>query len=122
MRRRIILDTNALLAPFQFGFNLDLELKRLVPWADPIVPTSVIKELERLSIGGDWRMRAALKLSENYEKIAVKGKGDPSIIALAVKNSWPVMTQDRRLRAILNNKGISVVLVREKGHLQLFEA
>jgi hypothetical protein len=122
VRKRIILDTNAVMAPFQFGFNLDLELKRIVPWAEPIVPSSVLKELERLSKGGDWVAKAALKLSENYEKVQVRGKGDPSIVDLAVRMGWPVMTQDRRMRAILNSKGISVVLVREKGHLQLFEA
>lgn len=122
MKKRVILDTNAIMAPFQFGFNLDLELKRIIPWAEPIVPSTVLKELEKLSKAGDWRARAALKLSENYEKVPVKGKGDPSIVGLAVRMSWPVMTQDRRLRAILNSKGIAVVLVREKGHLQLFEA
>jgi rRNA-processing protein FCF1 len=121
VRKRIILDTNALIAPFQFNFNLDLELNRVIPWAEPIVPSSVVKELKKLSGSGDWKIKAALKLAENYEKVEVKGKGDPSIIALAVRESWPVMTQDRRLRARLNDKGIIVVLVREKGHLQLFE-
>ena len=121
MRKRIILDTNALIAPFQFNFNLDLELSRIIPWAKPIIPSSVVKELKKLSMSGDWKIKAALKLTDNYDKVEVKGKGDPSIIALAVKESWPVMTQDRRLRARLNDQGIAVVLVRDKGHLQLFE-
>lgn len=121
MFERIILDTNALISPFQFGYNLDMELARTVPWATPVIPTSVIVELERLSREGNWMARAGARLAEKYEKVTVRGKGDASIISLATSRRWMVMTQDRKLRSILNGRGIPVVMVRDKGHLHLVE-
>ena len=46
--RFVILDANALIAPFQQNFNLDLELEVAAPGVKPVVPTSVIRELENL--------------------------------------------------------------------------
>ncbi|MDG6225607.1 MAG: twitching motility protein PilT [Candidatus Thermoplasmatota archaeon] len=118
----VILDSNALMSPFQFGYNLDLELARVAPWATPVVPSSVLAELEKLSGKGEWRAKAALALSAKYETVHVRGKGDPSIIGLASNKNWMVMTNDRGMRAILARKGIPVILVRENGHLSLMEA
>lgn len=117
----VILDSNALLSPFQFGFNLDLELSRVAPWAKPVVPSSVLAELEKLRAKGDWRAKAALALSAKYETVHVRGKGDPSITGLAANKRWMVMTNDRRMRGILAKKGIPVILVRENGHLSMME-
>ncbi|MFO8051825.1 MAG: twitching motility protein PilT [Thermoplasmatota archaeon] len=119
---RIILDANALISPFQLGYNLDLELERTVPGVRPVVPSSVLRELEQPSKSKDWHVKAALRLARKYEVIDVKGKGDSPIFNLAVSRGWMVLTQDKRLRYKLNSRGITVVLVRGRGHLQVMEA
>ena len=119
--KAIILDTNSLMAPFQFGFNLDLELNRAMSEAEPIVPACVIRELRALSLKGDRHARAALKLSSNYRIVGVKGKGDAPIFNLALNRGWAVMTLDSRLRRKLLSRGISVIILRGKGHLQVQE-
>lgn len=120
--KRLILDSNALIAPFQFSFNLDLEVQRVLPGVQPIVPTSVIRELEMLASRGERSAKAALALSAKYEHIEIKGTGDAPIFNLALKMSWPVLTMDRRLRENLLKRGISVVFVRDKGKLEMREA
>ncbi|MFW3147353.1 MAG: PIN domain-containing protein [Thermoplasmatota archaeon] len=117
----IILDANSLLAPFQNSFNLDSELVRVLPNVSPVVPTSVLRELERLKGKGDWRIKAALDLSAKYPKVDIKGKGDAPIFNLAVKKGWPVMTQDKRLRLKLLGRGIPVVVIKDRGQLFLME-
>jgi rRNA-processing protein FCF1 len=119
--KRLILDTNALMAPFQFSFNLDLELERVLPGVPPIVPTPVVRELEQLAWNGDRWAKAALTLSSKYERIEIKGSGDAPIFNLALNMSWPVLTMDRRLRDNLLKRGIPVVFVRDKGKLELRE-
>lgn len=117
-----ILDVNALMAPFQVGMNLDHELSIVVPERQPVVPTSVVRELELLSRkGNDWRIKAALELSRRYVNVDIKGRGDAPIFNLALSKGWPVVTNDKRLRNKLLEKGIPVILVREKGHLELKE-
>ncbi|MBN1390046.1 MAG: hypothetical protein JXA22_05330 [Candidatus Thermoplasmatota archaeon] len=117
----LILDANALISPFILGFNLDIEVQNAAPGFEPLVPYSVIRELETLMRKGDWRVKAAMDLSRKYPWVDVKGKGDAPIFNLAVRTGWMVMTQDRRLRASLRKKGIQVLLVRGKGHLQVME-
>jgi rRNA-processing protein FCF1 len=117
----VILDANALISPFQQNFNLDIELDNAFPGIKPVVPTSVIRELEILMKKGDWRVKAALELSSKYLSIDVKGKGDAPIFNLAVTRGWAVMTQDKKLRTNLIKRGIPVIILRGKGHLQVME-
>ena len=42
----VVLDANALMMPFQFGINIDIELGRLMPGCEIVVPSSVMIELE----------------------------------------------------------------------------
>ena len=119
--RFVILDANALMAPFQQNFNLDIELQIAAPGVTPVVPTSVIRELEHLRKKGDWRTKAALDLAVKYTIVDIKGKGDAPIFNLAVKKGWMVMTQDRRLRSNLLDRGIAVIVLRGRGHFQVME-
>ncbi|MCU0799383.1 MAG: hypothetical protein MUC62_06900 [Candidatus Thermoplasmatota archaeon] len=119
--KRLILDSNALIAPFQFSFNLDLELERVLPGVRPIIPTPVIRELELLAGKGERLAKAALALSSKYETIDIKGRGDAPIFNLAVNMSWPVLTMDRKLRDNLLKRGVPVLFVRGKGKLELRE-
>ena len=115
--KTIILDTNALLSPFQFAFNLDQELKRAAMGYHPAVPTCVIRELDRLIKGGDWKAKAARKLADNYDHVEVKGTGDGPIFNLAVNKEWAVMTFDKRLRSKLLSRGIPVLTMKGKDYL-----
>ncbi len=115
--KTIILDTNALLSPFQFAFNLDQELKRAAMGYHPVVPTCVIRELERLIKGGDWKAKAARKLADNYDRVEVRGTGDGPIFNLAVNKEWAVMTFDRKLGANLLSRGIPVLTMKGKDYL-----
>jgi len=120
-RTCVILDANALISPFQQNFNLDIEVQNAAPGFEPVVPSSVVRELETLLKDGDWRVKAALQLSMNYPCVEVKGRGDAPIFNLAVRTGWIVMTQDKKLRASLSKNGIPVLLLRGKGHLQIME-
>ena len=42
-RLRVVLDANALMLPFQFSINLDVELGRLLGECDVYVPSSVVR-------------------------------------------------------------------------------
>ncbi len=120
-RKMLIIDTNALMSPFQFGYNLDLELERALPGVPPVIPTSVLRELDKLASKGERAAKAALKLSRKYQKVGIKGSGDAPIYNLAVNLGWPVMTLDRKLKEKLLERGVLVLILREKGHLEVVE-
>jgi rRNA-processing protein FCF1 len=117
----LILDTNALISPFQFNYNLDVKISEVMPEALVLVPTCVIRELTALAKKGNWRAKAALKLAENYQWVRVKGIGDAPIFNLAVTKKWAVMTQDRELKNQLLGRSVPVVFLRGLGRLEYQE-
>lgn len=114
--RLVILDTNALLAQFQFGIDLEDELSRLLGAFEILIPSSVLFELKNVR---DRHAKAALKLAERYKVIASDIKGDESILSLAVQLDTIVVTNDKALRKRLKAQGISVIFLRQKKYLAM---
>ena len=114
----VLLDANALLMPFQFLINLDLELERLIGHARVIVLSPVRDEVYGLAQGGNRHAKAALKLIEKYELVEWLGKGDDAILDFARNNpDIVVVTNDRRLREELANLGVKRIMMYKKGYL-----
>jgi len=113
---KVILDTNALMMPFEININLERELDRLLGAYEILVPSSIIDELKKLS-EKDKAASSALKLAERYTVINTSKKGDFSIVHLAKELKAVVVTNDKILRKILRNEGIQLIFLRGKDHL-----
>lgn len=116
---KVILDTNALLMPFQFNINLDLELIRLLGQYEILLPSSVIDELDNISTSDAPPpfIKAASKLSEKFRIEKVEEKGDESIFQLAKKHNAIVVTNDRDLKKRLRSAGLRTISLKSKTHL-----
>lgn len=115
-RPRVVLDANALMLPFQFRINLDAELARILGDCDVFVPSSVLRELERVATR-DRKGKAALALAAKYAVREVRGSGDRAVIAAAKDLGAHVVTNDRPLLAALRAHGIPRISLRSKSHL-----
>lgn len=113
----ILLDTNALLMPFQFSLDLEGELRRLLGDYRAAVPSSVLHELLRLAKTNS-RARAALKFAARFRVIEVEGAGDEAILSLARAEGAAVLTNDRDLRRRLREAGLPVIYLRERARLE----
>lgn len=113
----VLLDANALMMPFQFSLDLEEELVRLLGTPEIRVPTSVLRELDRLS-GGSSEARAARSLADRFPALPVEGKGDDALLAAAKAHEAVVVTNDRRLRARLREWGLPVIYLRERSRLE----
>jgi rRNA-processing protein FCF1 len=117
MNTKVILDTNALLMPFQFGINLDVELERLLGDCEVLVPSSVFEELALLE--QKKLAKAARSLASKFKMLEVEGKGDEAIISAAKSQKAVVVTNDRELIERLKAIGIKVAFLRSRSHLVL---
>jgi rRNA-processing protein FCF1 len=116
----VVVDANALMMPFQFGLNIDLELGRLVPGCEMVVPSSVVAELRAVfEKTKDPHARSALSLAPKYRCIDVEGSGDDAVLELARRLGAVVVTNDRGLRARAQAAGLGVVGLRGKNHLEI---
>ena len=115
-KKKVILDTNALLWQFRSKVNIENELNRLLGAYVIVIPTSVLTELENVR---DRYVKAARKLAERYQIIATKLKGDESIISLAQALQAMVVTNDKELRKRLKEQGVTVIFMRQGKYLSI---
>ncbi len=112
----VVLDTNALLMPFEIRINLDLALKDLLGEARVIVPGPLVGELKHL----DHKFAgAALALARKYEIIHTAESGDNAVIELARRENAFVLTNDKELRRRLRKERIPLIYLRSGTHLTL---
>ena len=113
---KVVLDTNALLMPFEISINLDLELKRLLGDVEVIVPGPMVGELKHSK---SRHARAALALARKYEIVDTPKRGDAAIIDIATSVGAYVVTNDKELRRKLRDRGVRTIYLRSYTHLEM---
>lgn len=112
---RIILDTNFMMLPAQFGVDIFEELKG----NELATFSSCINELKIIASGRGRdapSARVALELIKR-QKIEILNAGksaDKAIIDYAVKNRCVVATNDKKLLKALKDKGIKILRLRQE--------
>jgi rRNA-processing protein FCF1 len=122
MKREVIIDTNGLMVPGQFGIDIFMELKRL-GFDSYVVPRASVRELEKISAQGRGRDRTAAKIAlsllDRCTIVEKEGFADDVIMELATSKEDTVLTSDVELKKRLCSKGVSIVRLRERTHLSL---
>lgn len=109
MPKAVVLDSNALMMPFQFRVNLDNELTRLFGEVPVFVPSSVLSELAAIE---DKKARPALQLARKYHIVETELRGDDAVLDVAVKREAAVVTNDKELIRRVRNAHLPVVRLR----------
>jgi rRNA-processing protein FCF1 len=119
----VILDSSALMMPFEYSVNLEDELTRLIGKFSILIPKPIFEELIYLSKIGKGRKKrlakSALVLIKNYNIIDSEGKGDDSVLFLAKKFQGIVVTNDRDLRNRIKKLSLQTIYLRGKKKLFL---
>lgn len=117
-KNTVVLDTNALLMPFEFSLNIDSELRGLLGSCEILVPGSMLRELKR---SGSKYAKAALELSKRYRIVETEKQGDDGVLDVAIRFGAIVVTNDSELRKRLHEKKIRTIHLRSRSHLVLDE-
>jgi len=123
--KKILLDTNFLLIPGQFGVDIFEELKK--SFGDEIeleVLENSLKELEKVAKtakGADKdAIKLALALIKNINIIKTDKNNHVDDIIVDMADRWfAVCTQDIGLRKRLETIGKKVIILRQKKYLQI---
>ena len=121
--KTVILDSSALMMPFEYSVNLEDELTRLLGKFQILIPKPIVEELISLSKIGKGRKKrlakSALVFIKNYNIIDSEGKGDDSVLFLAKKYQGIVVTNDRDLRNRVKKSSLQTIFLRGKKKLFL---
>jgi rRNA-processing protein FCF1 len=122
MTRKVILDTNGLMIPGQFGVDVFSELGRL-GFDSFLVPRAAVRELEGIYAMARGKDRSAAKvglsLLDRCTIIEMEGSADEIILDLALETNAACLTSDAELKKRLCSKGVTIVHLRDKTHLSL---
>ena len=122
MRSKVIIDTNGLMIPGQFGIDIFSELEQM-GFYSYIVPSASVKELERIAATGRSKNRTAariaLSLLDRCTIVDKNGYADDIIIDLAVSMDAAVLTNDAELKKRLCSKGVTNVYLRDRTRLSI---
>jgi Uncharacterized proteins of PilT N-term./Vapc superfamily len=111
--------------PAQFKIDLIEEIRELLGSFEPIVLSSVVRELEGLARAKSPDGAAARLGLALAGRCTVEESGDPSlpvddqIVAWAAKERGLVVTNDRRVRDTLLEQGIGVISMRKQKKLEI---
>ena len=126
--KKILLDTNFLLIPHQFGVDIFTQIDRIMHFKYKIfVLDKSVEELKKVIEGQKGKSKDAAKIA--LKLIAIKNiwviktesdkKTDDTIVELSRKDNYIVATQDKDLKRSLINHGIEVIVLRQKKILVL---
>ena len=123
----VILDANFLFLPFQFRIDIFEELGVLLGGYKPIVLSTTLRELRRLSKSRSDKVRmqasSALEVARRCEVVEVEmfeGETfDDIVLRVAMEMGCAVATNDREMRRRLREEGIPVVYLRGRSRLEV---
>jgi len=113
----VVLDTNFVTLPAQFGVDIFCEISEKIPGARLVTVSQVVDELKRL----DKKGRVGLSLIKKFGVKVVKKEGgtDDALLELADENKGVLCTNDKELKKRALEKKIAVMFMRKKKILEL---
>jgi rRNA-processing protein FCF1 len=118
MKTKILLDTNFLVAPFQFSFPLFEELERLYPTADIYTLDDAVQEAKSIEEGKYTGLVEKLLETQDIEVLETSGEGEVDDLIVEVSEDFAVATNDKELKERLLDRGREVVIIRGGNHLE----
>ncbi len=122
---RVVLDTNALMAPVEVGVRTFEELDRLLGEYEPLVPEAVLEELDRLAGGAGEAATAAsvgadLARRECETVTHESAYADDAVIEIGRTVEYAV-TSDMPLRKRLLEANVPVICLRGRTKFEITE-
>ena len=126
--KKILLDTNFLLIPYQFKVDIFAQIDRIMHFQYKIfVLDKSVEELKKVIKEQKGKSKDAAKIA--LKLVAIKNIGiirtesdkktDDAIVELSRKDKYIVATQDKDLKRRLIDHGIEVIVLRQKKILVL---
>jgi len=119
MRKKILLDTNFLTAPFQLSFALFDELERLYPGADICTIEDALQEAKSIEQGKYKQLVPQLIEKENIELFETQGDGEVDDLLVELCEEFIIATNDKELKERIITQGEPVIIIRQSNHLEV---
>jgi len=118
MTRKIMLDTNFLVAPFQLSIDLFDEIDRIYPVNEVYTLEDAIQEARSIEQGRYKNLVDKLIETQDIEVLETEGEGEVDDLLFNICDDFIIATNDRELKERLVKKGAEVLFIRSGSHLE----
>lgn len=118
MNKKILLDTNFLVAPFQLNISVLEELDEMYPFADVCTLEDAVQEAKSIESGKYGELVEKLLENEEIEVLETEGEGDVDSLLLDLSEKFVIATNDRELKERLLEKNSEILIIRQENHLK----
>lgn len=118
MVRKIMLDTNFLVAPFQLSIDLFEEIDRVYPVNEVYTLEDAVQEARSIEDGSYKALVEKLIDTQNIEVLETEGEGEVDDLLVGISDEFVVATNDRELKERLLENGAEVLFIRSGDHLE----
>lgn len=130
MPKKIMLDTNFLVAPFQLSIDLFEEIDRVYPVNEVYTLEDAIQEAKSIEGGEYGKLVEKLIETQDIEVLetedeepsssrTVEGEGEVDDLLVDISDEFVVATNDRELKDRLVERGAEVLFIRSGSHLEV---
>ena len=117
--KKILLDTNFLVAPFQFSFDLFEEIERLYPYAELYTLQDAVNEAKSIESGKYKDLVEQIIERKDIEVLETEGEGTVDDLIVEVSDDFIVATNDKELKERVKDAGNPVMIIRSENHLEV---
>lgn len=118
MTRKIMLDTNFLVAPFQLSLDIFEEIERIYPVNEVYTLEDAIQEAKSIEKGRYKNLVDKLIETQDIEVLETEGQGEVDDLLVNICDDFIIATNDRELKERLVKKGAEVLFIRSGSHLE----
>ncbi|MFB6145387.1 MAG: PIN domain-containing protein [Candidatus Nanohaloarchaea archaeon] len=119
MKRKIMLDTNFLVAPFQFSFPMFDELESLYPYQELYTLKDAVEEAKSIKGGKYKKLVEQLLEVEDINVLETEGEGIVDDLLVDISDEFVVATNDKELKQRILDLGRPVIIIRQRNHLEV---
>lgn len=118
MTRKIMLDTNFLVAPFQLSIDLFEEIERIYPVHEIYTIEDAVQEARSIEEGRYKALVEKLIETQDIEVLETEGEGEVDDLLVDLCDEFVVATNDKELKNSLVENGGEVLIIRSGDHLE----
>lgn len=121
MTKKILLDTNFMVAPFQLSVDIFEEIERIYPFAQVYTIHDAVQEAKSIEEGRYGKLVEKLLDVEDVDILETDGDGEVDDLLVDISDDFIVATNDRELKQRILDRGRPVMIIRSESHVEVLK-
>lgn len=121
MTKKILLDTNFMVAPFQLSVDIFEEIERIYPFAQVYTIQDAVQEAKSIEEGRYGKLVEKLLDVEDVDILETDGDGEVDDLLVDISDEFIVATNDRELKQRILDRGRPVMIIRSESHVEVLK-